>query len=159
MSRNSNNQIDYPVLAIDFGEKHIGVAVSDNTGKVAKPIDTINIKSQKKLAPALNKIANLVEKWQAETILLGLPQAFTKSQKKTQSKIISFEEQLKSTIDKPIIKYDESYSTIRAQDMLRLQGKTSRSTRHKIDSVASAVFLQEFLNLQTRKSGESQHDN
>lgn len=159
MIMSNKQKIQYPVLAIDFGLRHIGLAVSDESGLIATPVDTINIKNPQKLGPAFEKINEIIAKWQVKTILLGNPQAFTNSQKKTLAKVNQFEKELKTAIHKPIFKYDESYSTIRAQDMLRLQGKTSRSTKHKIDKVASAVFLQEFLNLQNRKRGKPKHNN
>jgi putative Holliday junction resolvase len=68
------------------------------------------------------------------------------SHKKTLKKIEKFEELLAEGVNLPIINYDESYSTVTAQDMLLYTRQTVKSSKDKIDSVAAAVFLQEFLN-------------
>jgi putative Holliday junction resolvase len=71
---------------------------------------------------------------------------FEIAHEKTLKKITSFENKLKEGIKLPILNYDESYSTVTAQDMLLYTKQSVKSSKNKIDSVAAAVFLQEFLN-------------
>jgi putative Holliday junction resolvase len=94
----------------------------------------------------VEEIAEICDSNKVQTILLGKPQIFEVAHKKTLKKIEKFEKLLQDGINLPIVNYDESYSTVTAQDMLLYTKQTAKSSKDKIDSVAAAVFLQEFLN-------------
>jgi putative Holliday junction resolvase len=138
--------IQYPILAIDYGTKNVGIAISDFKGIVAKPLEVLRIKPNHGYDKIIEEIVNICERNKVQTILLGKPQIFEVSHQRTLKKIEKFEELLKKGINLPIINYDESYSTVTAQDMLLYTKQTTKSSKNKIDSVAAAVFLQEFLN-------------
>ena len=130
---------DYPILAIDYGDKHFGLAYSDSKGLVATPLEVLNLTKKKTLN-------NIAEEYKIQTILLGKPQAFKEEYQQTLKKISSFEKILKDHTNLPILSADESFSTTEAQNMLLSTGQNIKSTRKKIDKVSAAVFLQEFLN-------------
>jgi len=138
--------IQYPILAIDYGTKNIGLAISDFKGIVATPLKVLNVKPSHSYEKIVEEISEICEANKVQTILLGKPQMFKISHTQTLRKIEKFEELLKKGIKLPIINYDESYSTVTAQDMLLYTKQTVKSSKKKIDSVAAAVFLQEFLN-------------
>ncbi len=138
--------IQYPILAIDFGTKNIGLAISDFKGIIATPLQVLHVTKKKGYKEIIEEIADICERNKVQTILLGKPQIFEVSHKKTLKKIEKFEELLTKGVNLPIINYDESYSTVTAQDMLLYTRQTVKSSKDKIDSVAAAVFLQEFLN-------------
>lgn len=138
--------IQYPILAIDYGTRNIGIAISDFKGIIATPLEVLRITSKHNFKQVVEEIADICERNKVQTILLGKPQIFEISHKRTLKKIEDFEEMLKKGVTLPIINYDESYSTVTAQDMLLYTRQTVKSSRDKIDSVAAAVFLQEFLN-------------
>jgi len=136
----------YPVLAIDFGKKHFGTAISDSKGIIASPLEVISITQKRGIEYILQRISEICEEYQVKTILLGIPQVFTEAHSKTPKTIMKFQEKLQETLDLPIILYDESFSTTSAQNMLTSSGLNTKSSRDKIDKVSAAVFLQEFLN-------------
>jgi len=138
--------IQYPILAIDYGTKNIGLAISDFKGIIATPLQVLRVKSGNGYEKIIEEIADICDRNKVQTVLLGKPQVFEISHKKTLKKIEKFEELLKKGVKLPIITYDESYSTVTAQDMLTYTKQTVKSSKDKIDSVAAAVFLQEFLN-------------
>jgi putative Holliday junction resolvase len=138
--------IQYPILAIDYGTRNIGLAISDFKGILATPLQVLKVKSSNGYEKIIEEIADICDRNKVQTVLLGKPQIFEISHKKTLKKIEKFEELLKNGIKLPIITYDESYSTVTAQDMLTYTKQTVKSSKDKIDSVAAAVFLQEFLN-------------
>jgi putative Holliday junction resolvase len=138
--------IQYPILAIDYGTKNIGLAISDFKGIIATPLQVLRVKSGNGYEKIIEEIADICDRNKVQTVLLGKPQIFEISHKKTLKKIEKFEELLKKGIKLPTITYDESYSTVTAQDMLTYTKQTVKSSKDKIDSVAAAVFLQEFLN-------------
>lgn len=144
----------YPVLAIDYGLHHIGVAVSDYKGLTTKPLNVLTRKNPANLQPTLSQIGEVIKQWNVQRILLGAPQAFAIPHHQVLEKIEMFKNVLESAFQQPITLYDESFSTVRAKDMLLSQGVHEKKARAKIDSYASALFLQEFLereNLQREK--------
>jgi len=138
--------IQYPILAIDYGTKNIGIAISDFKGIIATPLEVLRISPKHGYEKIIEEIGEICERNKVQTVLLGKPQVFEISHKRTLKKIEKFEKLLKKGLNLPIINYDESYSTVTAQDMLLYTRQTVKSSKNKIDSVAAAVFLQEFLN-------------
>jgi putative Holliday junction resolvase len=138
--------IQYPILAIDYGTKNIGLAISDFKGIIATPLEVLRIRPNHGYEKIIEEIADICERNKVQTLLLGKPQIFEVAHKRTLKKIENFEKLLQKGINLPIVNYDESYSTVTAQDMLLYTKQTTKSSKNKIDSVAAAVFLQEFLN-------------
>jgi len=137
---------EYPILAIDFGKKHFGIAISDSKGIIASPLEVISITEKRGIEYILERILEICTEYKIKTILLGIPQIFTEAHSKTPKAIMKFKEKLEKTLDLPIVLYDESFSTTSAQNMLTSSGSNTKSSRGKIDKVSAAVFLQEFLN-------------
>ena len=142
----------YPILAIDYGDKHFGLAYSDSKGIVSTPLEVLHLTKRKSLENIAEEITQIAQDYKVKTILLGQPQIFIESQKATLKKILKFEEILKNKTTLPIIHTDESFSTMHAQNMLTSSGYTTKKSRKKIDKVAAAVFLQEFLNSKENKN-------
>ena len=138
-------KVTYPILAIDYGDKHFGLAISDTKGILAQPLDTISISQNRDINDVIKDILDIAEEQKAKTILVGMPQEFRDQYKKTTDKIKIFINRLKDHTKIPIITYDESFSTTWAQNMLISSGQTTKKVE-KIDSIAATVFLQEFLN-------------
>jgi putative holliday junction resolvase len=136
----------YPILAIDYGEKNFGLAISDSKGVIASPLEVLSITKNRDVDEIIKEILLICKENRIEKILLGKPQIFTKAQEKTTEKIENFIEKLKTSTDIPIVTYDEAFSTTEAQNMLTSSGQNTRSFKGKIDKIAATVFLQEFLN-------------
>ncbi len=138
--------ISYPILAIDYGDKHIGLAISDFRGILAAPLEVVSITKNRNIDVIIQDILNICEENNVKTILVGMPQSFVKAYENTQKKINKFVVKLKAETDIRVLLQDESFSTISAQNMLTSSGQSTKSTRGKIDKIAATVFLQEFLN-------------
>jgi putative Holliday junction resolvase len=146
MTKAEKAKVEFPILALDYGSKRVGLAVSDNRGVIATPLDVLKItdgKSHKTIVPRLQEY---IVSYRIKTILVGMPQAFTSSQTRTQENIQRFINMVAKEVTIPIITTDESFSTAEAQNMLLSTGQHVKATRNKIDMVAATVFLQEFLN-------------
>lgn len=139
-------KIEYPILAIDYGTKHFGLAVSDFKGILASPLEVVSITKNRNIDDVIDEILRIGKENCTKTILVGIPQQFTEKHNTTTKRILKFIEKLKLHTDLPILTYDESFSTISGQNMLRFSGQNIKNTKNKIDKVAAAVFLQEFLN-------------
>jgi len=138
--------INYPILAIDYGDKHFGLSYSDFNGKIASPLNVISISKNRDINNIIDEILEIATEYRIKTILVGMPQKFKESHKKTEEKIEKFIKKIKEKTEIPIMTHDESFSTISAQNMLTSSGQSIKRTRGKIDSIAATVFLQEFLN-------------
>lgn len=145
-------QIEYPILAIDYGDKHFGLAISDSKGIIASPLEVISITKNKNRETIIEEILELAKEYRAKSILVGMPEAFIESQQKTVQKIQNFIKLLSQKTKLPIITYDESFSTTRAQNVLISSGQNTKGSRRKIDKIAATVFLQEFLNSETKNN-------
>lgn len=141
-----------PILAIDYGQKRFGLAISDSKGVIATPLSVLEVKEKNKTEKIIEEILEIIQEYRIKTILIGKPQAFQEGYEKTAKKIEKFKEQLEQKTTLPIIYQDESYSTATAQNMLLSLGQNTKSTKGKIDMIAATVFLQEFLNSEERNN-------
>jgi putative Holliday junction resolvase len=142
----------YPILAIDYGEKHFGLSISDSKGIIASPLEVVSITKNRDINTVIKNIIDICTENRVKRIVVGMPQIFTKKQNKSKDKVDNFISLLEATTDIPIITYDETFSTSEAENMLISSGQNSKSYRSKIDKVAATVFLQEFLNLENNKN-------
>lgn len=145
-------QTEKPILAIDYGKKRIGLAISDSKGIIASPLEVLHITQNRNIDSLLNEILNIATEYRVKTLLVGSPQIFEPEHSKTSKNIQKFVEKISLLTDLPIITYDESYSTTQAQNMLLSLGQNTKSSKGKIDKIAATVFLQEFLNSESQKN-------
>lgn len=136
----------YPILAIDFGTKRLGIAVSDNNGVLSTPLETLRITKNRGILELIDDIKALTIEYRIQSILVGKPQSFNQEQEINHRRIDNFINTLAKRIELPIQTWDESFSTSTAKDMLLSTGQHFKQTKEKIDSVAASVFLQEYLN-------------
>jgi putative holliday junction resolvase len=136
----------YPVLAIDYGEKHFGLAVSDSKGIIATPLDVLHKGKNQDREEVFSNIINFCEEYKVKRIVVGIPQEFEESHKETTEKIFTFIRELKNKVEIPIKTWDESFSTTTAENMLTSSGQNIKHSRNKVDKIAATIFLQEFLN-------------
>ncbi|HBB64824.1 MAG: hypothetical protein UR34_C0012G0008 [candidate division WS6 bacterium GW2011_GWC1_33_20] len=145
-------QTEKPILAIDYGDKRFGLAISDSKGIIASPLEVLEVTKNRGIENVLNSILKIIEDYKVKTILIGKPQEFEEIYKRTSKKIQKFTDELSKITDLPIIFQDESYSTSQAQNMLLSLGQNSRSSKNKIDMIAATVFLQDFLNSESKQN-------
>ncbi len=127
------------ILGIDYGEKRVGVALSDTTETLAFPKETLeNTKT------LLNDVANIVQKENARIVVIGLSQNSKNEDNPVMESIRSFKKELEERLGLPVVLEQEFWSSVEAR---RFQGKTSG-----LDASAAAIILQRFLDKQ-RESG------
>ncbi len=137
------------LLGIDFGERRIGIAVSDNSRLIATPLETIDTKS--KIDP-IQRIGFLVEEYSVEKIIIGYPLRTDGEKGEKTAAVDSFIRTLSSTYpNTPIERQDERYSTFEAQKLINSGrcGKAGYKKRQidkgEIDRAAAAVILREYM--------------
>jgi len=129
------------VLGIDHGTVRIGLALSDESGAVARPLATMPEEN------ALDRLPALIQDQNVGAIVLGMPLRRDGSEGPAAQRVREFFEQLRPLVPAgiPIHLRDESHSTLEAASHLRTNRGRRRARREAIDPVAAAVILQEFL--------------
>lgn len=130
------------VIALDVGERRIGVAVSDPTGTLATPHTVIQRRSK---AEDFAAVARLVAELEAERVVVGLPLSLNGEVGPQARRVTRYAWALARTLDVPVELHDERYSTVTADTLLVESG---RKRRVPIDAAAAAVILQDYLESQ-----------
>lgn len=131
------------ILALDYGTKRIGVAVSDATGTLASPRPYIPTMAFMKIKAALR---DLIEKESISQIIIGMPRNMDGSYGPSAELVREFVEKLKTGgITTPIQMIDERLSTVQASRQLHDAGRNTRQQRELVDSASAAVLLQSHL--------------
>ncbi len=137
------------ILAVDPGEKRIGIAISDPTGTLASPLTVLKHVSRPVDAAA---IAQLAVENQAEQIVVGQALDDEGLPGTSGRRAAHLAEALREQIEAPVILWDESGSTQAAQ-AVRLQMGVSRKKRAgHLDNLAAAIILQSYLDAQSGSS-------
>ena len=146
-------------LALDLGEKRVGVAVSDALGMLARPLVTISYKRQ---ADLLEQIDQLVRRHAAETVVVGLPKTLRNDIGPQAQRVLSFVQVLGGAISVPIETWDERFTTAEATRRKQETDPHGRRTnaRHgqrgkddDLDARAAAVLLESYLASRTNRRG------
>ena len=127
---------------LDFGDKTIGIAISDKTHTIATPIETLKRKGIKKDIAALKK---LFEEYNVGGVVLGLPLSLNGEENERTKKVRSFAEEIKANTDLKITFYDERYSSDVIYKLLRKSSLSSTKIKKKINHFAASYILQGFL--------------
>lgn len=135
------------ILGIDYGDVKIGISVSDPIGLIAQSVETIKYTDINK---ALDRIIELVNKYNIETILVGMPKNMNNTLGPRAEKTEKFIDILKSKCTCNIVTWDERLSTVSAENLL-ISSNVRRDKRKKvIDKVASTFILQSYLDYLNR---------
>ena len=130
------------ILALDYGDKKIGVAISDPMKIIAKPLQIIMNLSYKRV---LNEINSLIKELDIEMILVGLPITMKNTSSEQTQKVVEFVNQLKDDLSTDIETYDERLTSSIAIQSLIFQGVKTGHNKTEIDKTAAAIFLQNYL--------------
>jgi putative Holliday junction resolvase len=128
-------------LGIDFGSSRIGIAISDELGMLAHPLETIPNDSL-----FLSKLQKIVLEKGISRIVVGIPRNMDGSYGPAAEKAKLFFSQLKSEFPGvQLISWDERLTTVEAQRLLHAAGRDIKKSRPVIDQVAAQVLLQSYL--------------
>ncbi len=129
------------ILGLDYGEKRIGLAITDPLNIIAKPLQTINV-SKEDIYKVLNQ---LIKEYQIVKIVVGLPLTLKNTHSIQTDKVLVFIQQLKNNINIDIDTYDERFTSDMAKDALIKQGIKTGHNKSEIDKTAAAIFLQNYI--------------
>jgi putative Holliday junction resolvase len=131
------------VLGVDVGKVRVGLALSDLTGTLASPLETLR---RAKDGSDLDRLAALVEEHEVCEVVVGEPRHLSGASGASAADADAYSEALAGRIaDVPVYRIDERLSTVTAASHLREGGIDSRKQRPVIDQAAAVVILQQYL--------------
>jgi len=128
------------ILGVDLGRARIGVAVSDELGMLAHPVETIPAS-----VDALKRIGQIVQEKNAERVVIGLPRHMNGSVGTGATEALAFAGKLRALVPCEVITWDERLTTTAANRALRASGRKTRDSRAFVDQVAAQMILQGYL--------------
>jgi len=142
------------VLAFDFGEKRIGVAVGEHELGQAHPLTTIRSEGN---AERFAAIAALIGEWQPAFLVVGLPVALDGTAHAMSARCIRFANQLRGRFGLAVEYAEERLSSVEAEERLRDCGHKAKSAREHLDALAAQIILQCFFERIAEETKEHKH--
>ncbi len=136
------------IFAIDYGERRIGLAISDETKTIASPISAIRVKKETKIFEELKQI--FIER-EIEKVLIGLPLSLSGEDSKQTQTVREFAKIIKDMGDFDVELLDERFTTQTAMRELKKEGLNSRKSRQIVDSLVAQRILEIYLRANNRK--------
>lgn len=130
------------ILALDIGEKRVGVAVSDPDERVASPVCVLPAAEVRAGAKSFRRV---LEDWEPELLLCGLPFTLAGEEGPQAQRIREFAEDVSKLVAIPYEFADERLSSTEAKRSLREKGLSEKEMRGKVDMIAASIFLQAWL--------------
>ena len=143
------------MLGVDFGRARVGVAISDELGMLAHPLETIPGKS---VEAAAKRVAEIARTREVERVVLGLPRHMNGEEGAAAAEVNAFAAKLRPLLGCELVMWDERLSTTAANRALRDAGKKTRNTRGVVDQVAAQMILQGYLDRAQSSRGFDQPD-
>lgn len=129
-------------MALDIGEKRIGIAVSDPDERVASPVTVL---PASEVEAGARSFRLLLEDWEPDLLLCGLPLTLSGEEGPQAQKIRSVAEAVADSAGLPLEFTDERLSSTEAKRSLREKGYDEKAMRGRVDMIAASLFLQAWL--------------
>jgi putative Holliday junction resolvase len=149
------------IVALDVGEKRIGVAACDPSGIVVRTAGVVQAEPRER---ALNELQRIVADEEAVLVLVGLPLTLRGEQGPQAQRVMAFVDALRAVISVPFEFRDERFTSVEAERIIEERGgkrrkKDSRNKqRGEIDQVAASLILQDYLNEQQIQRARPAYD-
>jgi putative Holliday junction resolvase len=133
------------ILGIDFGERRIGLALSDPTGTLASPLPTVRRRAGKR--PPLSTLMGIIEEHRVEILVFGLPLTPSGEDSEWTKEVREVGAALSNRTGLPVHFIDERFTSVRAEKAIRSLGlpKSKREEKDRVDAAAAVLILQSWL--------------
>ena len=139
-------------LAIDLGARRIGLAISDASGVLARPLEVIEASGSAQLAQVAEAVRRIMaEEDGLDVVVVGLPKRLDGSPNEQTAAVTAFVGALRARIAQPVVLQDERLSSVEAESRLARRDRDWRSRKKKLDAAAAAVILQDYLDMAGQK--------
>ena len=135
------------LLGLDYGSKTVGVALTDEMGIIASPLETIERDIESKIRPTLRRIEELVRQYEVSFVVLGYPVKMSGERGERAIKTEEFKTLLEKRLGEgvTVCLWDERLSTADARDILDESGVKRSEQKKYIDKLAAALILEDFM--------------
>lgn len=131
------------LLAIDYGDKKLGLALSDGLGLTVRPLVTLERVPKER---SFQRIIAIVEEHSVEAVVVGVPLRLDGSAGDAALRVGRFMDELRSRLACPIVGWDEKLTSVEAEERMRLSGLRPAERKEKIDQYAAMVLLEDYIN-------------
>jgi putative holliday junction resolvase len=134
------------MLALDLGLRRVGVAISDVSGTLARPLDVIRESGAAQVERVVEAITRAAEEDDGlGAVVVGLPSRLDGTPNEQTAAVLAFVATLRARVAQPIVLQDERLSSVEAESRLAIRDRDWRSRKKKLDAAAAAVILQDYL--------------
>lgn len=133
------------IMGLDYGSKTVGVAMSDPLGITAQAVETIWRKDENKLRKTCARIEELINEYEVERIVLGLPKHMNNDLGERAEKALAFGEMVKRRTGLEVVMWDERLTTVEAERTLIENNVRRENRKQYIDKIAAVFILQGYL--------------
>jgi len=130
------------LLGIDYGDKHIGLAVSDPMLLTAQALESYQTQNKSK---DMEFFRNLISKYKITQIVIGLPLRMDGSEGNRVKKTKKFASRLKNHLDIPIVYWDERLTTKQASRIMRDKGISNKKKKKLVDQISAVLILSSYM--------------
>lgn len=133
------------IMGLDYGAKTVGVAVSDELLLTAQPVETIKRERESKLRRTLARIEELMEEYQVEKVVIGLPKKLNNDEGDRCERTREFAQMVERRSGLEVVFWDERLTTVMADAALAEGGVAKQERKQYIDKVAASLILKGYL--------------
>ena len=137
------------IMGLDFGSKTVGVAVSDSLLLTAQGLEIIRRNEEHKLRRTLASIEELIEEYEVEEIVLGMPKNMNATEGLRVELTLEFKEKLERRTGLPVHTWDERLTTVAADKAMMEAGVRRENRKDYVDMIAAVLILQGYLDRRT----------
>jgi putative Holliday junction resolvase len=130
------------ILAIDYGRRRVGLAISDPTGTIATGLETLVVSG---MAEAVATIAQQRDEWEYGAIVVGLPLKTSGEPSQMAEEVMEFTEKLRDACGVPVTTIDERFSSAEATRIFHQTGRKLKGKKGDIDRLSAELILRQYL--------------
>ncbi len=146
------------ILGLDYGSRTTGIAISDETGSIAFPVETVVREEEIALKQTVRRIRQLTDENNIHTVVLGFPKNMDNSLGERAEKTLAFKKRLERDLYQvEIVLWDERLSTVASERPLLEMGYDRHRRKKIVDNMAAAYILQGYLDAQ-KAGGNSDNE-
>jgi putative holliday junction resolvase len=130
------------ILAIDYGERRIGLAISDELQMTARPLATIDRAPKQK---SFARIVQIVSEQEVERVIVGLPLRLDGTAGDAAARVEKFIATLRGLLECPVEAWDERLTSVEAEERMRELGLNFAQRKDRVDQFAAMIILEDYL--------------
>ena len=133
------------IMGLDFGDKTVGVALTDELLMTAQPLETICRERWNKFRKTLKRLDEIISEYNVEKIVIGKPLNMDDTEGERIERTRIFEEELRKRTGLEIIEVDERLTTVEADEILDEMGVPRSERKQYIDKIAATIIMESYL--------------